>query len=53
MPSLTLVKPWDVQLVANTLYRLYAEQMGLPQATVIATPKDRLRPPADKEAATG
>lgn len=39
MPTLTMVKPWDVSLVMNTLYRLYAEQKGLPPATVIVTPK--------------
>lgn len=39
MPTLTMEKPWDVQHVMNTLYRLYAEQKGLPPATVICTPK--------------
>ena len=39
MPEVIMVKPWDAQYVANVLYRLYAEQKGLPQGTVIATPK--------------
>lgn len=41
MPTLTMVEPWDVQLVANTLYRLYAEQTGLPPATVVLTPREQ------------
>ena len=39
MPKITMVKPWDIQHVANTLYKLYAEQNGLSiQVTVV--PKD-------------
>lgn len=41
MPELTMEKPWDVQYAMNTLYRLYAEQKGLPPANVTSTRKSQ------------
>ena len=44
MPKITMVKPWDIQHVANTLYKLYAEQNGF-DIRVTVTPKD---PPTEE-----
>lgn len=47
MPKVIMEKPWDVQHAKNVLYRLYAEQYGLPPVTVICTPKSQQEPVCD------